>query len=259
MSESTTIADPVEPQDTKKPQYYRFSVLITAIGRLFRSFVVLLVVIVANAVVQAALIAIFQPVPGVSLTFILTLLISLAFLVWGFYCFNLVALEGATGKPSVKSIFSPTAGQWAWFILWAAILYVIVVAGLIIDPYLAIAALVLLPFVSLAAADGNRNPIVTNFKVMWQRILRYLSVAIIFTPIVILSLLFTSINGFFIGHALGSFITWIFWGVLGAWYLNALGLIYRSTYAGSIESDTPEPAPQSTSDDQAQLGNDASA
>ncbi len=233
MSDSTKV-EPQESAAAQPPKPYGFSVILTGFGRLFRSFLSLVVVIVANAVVQALLVAVFDPQPALTALFFVLLVISVAFFAWSFYSFNLIALEGATGKARLSNILRRTAREWGWFILWAFIMYVLVLAGLIVNTYLAIAFIILLPFVTLAAADGNRNPLKTNFQVMGRRIWRYIITAIIFLPLLGISLLFTSVNGFFIGGGIGSFITWLYWGLIGAWYLNVLGLIYRSTDAGMV-------------------------
>lgn len=237
MSDSTKV-EPAESTKPQPPRPYGFSAILTGFGRLFRSFLSLVLVIVANALVQAVLVAAFDPQPALNPLFFVLLLISVAFFVWSFYSFNLIALEGSTGKPRFANIFRRTAREWGWFILWAFIMYVLVLAGLVVSTYLAIAIIILLPFVTLAASDGNRNPLKTNFRVMGRRIWRYLVTAVIFLPLLGISLLFTSVNGFFIGGGIGSFITWLYWGVVGAWYLNTLGLIYRSTDAGMVTEDS---------------------
>lgn len=236
MSDSATM-DSSKVAATKPAKAYRFSVLLTGIGRLFRSFVPLTVVIVVNALVQAILIGLFDPQPTLTIGFALLTIVSLVFLVWGLFCFNIVALEGATGKPRLSSVFRRSITEWTWFLVWAFVIYVFVVVGLLISSYLAAAIVLLFPFVTLAAADRKRNPLKTNFLVLAGRPWRYLFAAIIFLPLLGLSAFFTSMNGFFVGGGIGSFITWIYLGVIGAWYMNALGLIYRSTVAGQVPDD----------------------
>ncbi|NQU38029.1 MAG: hypothetical protein HQ526_10605, partial [Actinobacteria bacterium] len=78
---TTTEATPETSTDSK-PLVYRYSVLITAIGRFFRGFVPFALVIVFNALVQMVLIWIFDPLPGWNAPFIFTALVSFIVLLW---------------------------------------------------------------------------------------------------------------------------------------------------------------------------------
>ena len=105
------------------------------------------------------------------------------------------------------------------------------------NSYDGLVVLLVLPFVTLAAADDQRNPLAINFRVIGGRAVRYIVTAIILGIILVISNLLTSVNGFFIGGWLGALITWLYWGLLASWYLTALALIYRSTRAGAVKSD----------------------
>ncbi len=228
---TTTEATPTTSADTK-PLFYRYSVLITAIGRFFRGFVPFAAVIVFNAIVQMVLVWIFDPLPGWNFSFIFTTIISFVVLLWAFQALNITALAVATGKTSLGEV-ARSGNNWLAFSLWSVLMYVLVVIGTFIDVWVALAVLAVLPFVPMAAADGQRNPIVTNFKVIGERWLRYVITAIILGALLVFSTLMSAVNGFFIGGNLGSIIVWLFWGVTAAWYLSALALIYRSTNTGA--------------------------
>ena len=228
---TTTEATPTTSADTK-PLFYRYSVLITAIGRFFRGFVPFAAVIVFNAIVQMVLVWIFDPLPGWNFSFIFTTIISFVVLLWAFQALNITALAVATGKTSLGEV-ARSGNNWLAFSLWSVLMYVLVVIGTFIDVWVALAVLAVLPFVPMAAADGQRNPIVTNFKVIGERWLRYVITAIILGALLVFSTLMSAVNGFFIGGNLGSIIVWLFWGVAAAWYLSALALIYRSTNTGA--------------------------
>lgn len=236
-----SVTQAVDTGTVSKPKVFRFSVLVTAIGRFFRSFVALIIVILGNALIQAVLVRL-NPDIDMGFTFVITAILSFIVLLWSFYCFNLVAIEGAVGKPTLNVIFKRTGKQWGRFLLWAVIVYLAVLIGLIVWAYLGIAILLVFPFVTLAAADDRPNPLKTNFQVIGGRPIRYIITAVIFFPIMFFFLFLTAANGFFIGGGLGSFVMWVVWGVIASWYMCALGLIYRSTTAGGItESDLPAP------------------
>ncbi len=239
-----TVVDAITAKPTK-PLHYRFSVLVTAVGRFFRGFVPFVVVILVNAVIQTALIAAFDPEPGWSAVFILTLIVSFVVLAGSFYLLNLTALGVATGKVSLTSIVPRGVEQWGRFVLWSVVMYLLVLVGLIVNTTLALVVLLIFPFVTLAAADDKKNPLAINFRVIGGRPIRYIITAIILGVILVLSNVFTSVNGFFIGGWQAALITWLYWGVFASWTLAALALIYRSTLAGAVDTvtDTPEPAP----------------
>lgn len=235
---SVAVATPHE-----KPHVYGFSVLISAIGRFFRGILAFLPIIIVNAIVQAFLISAFNPQPGLTVSFVVSVIISFLVLLASFFYLNVTALHVATGKARFSQVFGRSGGAWGLFALWAIIMYVVVLAGLIINTWVGLLVLVLLPFVTLAAADGKKNAIGTNFKVIAGRPVRYVITALILGIILVICTLLASVNGFFIGGWQASFIAWIGWGLLASWYLSALALIYRSTLAGAVEADEPAPAP----------------
>lgn len=223
-----------------KPLQYKFSVLLTAIGRFFRGIVPFLIVILVNAAIQTFLVGVFDPAPGWSATFIVTVIISFIVLVGSFYVLNVTALAVATGKAPLGLAFSRGRGQLGRFVLWAVVMYLLVLIGLIINTGVALAVLLVLPFVTLAAADDRRNPLAINFRVIGGRPVRYIITAIILGFILILSNVLSSVNGFFIGGWQGALITWLYWGVFASWTLASLALIYRSTIAGSAPAQSED-------------------
>ena len=234
---TTTESTPTEVASTAKPLNYRISVLFTAIARFFRGFLLFMVIILVNAAIQTALVGFFDPTPAVSAVFIITALISFVVLVASFYFLNLTALTVATQKPKFSTVFKRSAGQWGRFVLLSVVMYLLTLLGLIVNTYVGLAVLLVLPFVTLAAADDQRNPLAINSRVIGGRAVRYIVTAIILGIILVITNLLTSVNGFFIGGWLGALITWLYWGLLASWYLTALALIYRSTRAGAVKSD----------------------
>lgn len=109
---TTTESTPEAVTAPEKPLNYRFSVLFTAFARFFRGFLLFVVIILVNAAIQTALVGFFDPVPGLSAVFIITVLISFVVLVASFYFLNITALTVATQKPKFATVFRRSAGQW---------------------------------------------------------------------------------------------------------------------------------------------------
>lgn len=238
MTESTQVSDAGSAAATvsapEKPKAFGFSALISAVGRFFRCIAPLAIVILVNAIIQAILVSI-DVLPGFSLIFLILMLISLAAFLWAFYYINVVALEGATGKPSISEVFNQHNANAGKFVLWSIIMYVVVMIGFIVFPWFAIAVLILFPFVPLAAADGQANPIKVNFLVIKERFFHWLIAVIVFVVLTAILYVLAAVNGFFIGGFPGSLIQWIVLGIYTSWVVLTFGLIYRSTRVGVKE------------------------
>lgn len=215
-----------------KPKEFKFSALISAVGRFFRNFVPLIIVIVINALVQAILVGTGATV-GFNFGFLLLTLISLAAFLWAFYYIARVALEGTVGKPSVSDIFNKNNGTFGKFALWSLALWLVTLIALILLPWAAVLVLILFVYVPIAAANGKANPIKANFAAIKDRWGHWLMTSIILFVIIWVLMLLTAANGFFIGGFAGSLITWLVWGVFASWVMLAYGLIYRSTRVGA--------------------------
>ncbi|MEI8080575.1 MAG: hypothetical protein WCI74_01860 [Actinomycetes bacterium] len=225
----------------EQQKYYKFSVLITGIGRFFRAFVPLIVVIIINAVIQALLVIPNYTV-GLSAGFIATVIVSFVVLVWSFGLLNAAALNAATpGRVSIGSTFATLGAHFWLFVLWAVIEYLLVMAGLILYTYGAFVVLLVTPFITLAAMDGQKVAIVANFKAIGGRPIRWIITTLILGVILVISYLLTAVNGFFINGFLGSIITWVYWGIFASWVLASYAALYRSTKVGAPGDPAPEP------------------
>ncbi|MEI6621306.1 MAG: hypothetical protein WCP28_05305 [Actinomycetes bacterium] len=225
----------------KPEKFYGFSVLITGIARFFRAFVPLILVIVVNALVQA-LLTIPDYTVGFSAGFIATVIVSFVVLVWSFGLLNAAALNAATpGRVSIGSTFATLGAHFWLFVLWAVIEYLLVMAGLIVYTYGAFVVLLVTPFVTVAAMDGQKVAIVANFRAIGGRPIRWIFTTLILGIILVVSYLLTAVNGFFINGFLGSIITWVYWGILASWVLASYAALYRSTAVGAPVERAPEP------------------
>lgn len=242
MTAATVPAQPEQAQPKQKqPKVFGFSSLIWGIGRVFRGFGPLIVVIVVNALIQALLIGLWDPTPTVNFGFLIAALASFIVLVESYHAINVIALEAATGKPRLASYLNRTGKQRLRFLGWAFLVYVLVLIGLIVNTYLGMLILALLAYVPVIATDTDRSPVITNFKTIGNRPIRWLVTVIITGIMLIFAFLFAALNGFFIGGQgyplngfVSSFVAWICWGFIAAWWTSALALIYRSTRAGAL-------------------------
>lgn len=227
-----TMSTVEDVESAQTPRVYGFSVLVSAVGKFFKSIGPLALVIVTNAIVQGLLVS-FGVAVGFSFGFLALAVVSLVILLWAYMSFTLIGLQSAEGKPTIKDLVAQGKKNWLGFTLTAIVLYVLVLLSMIFLPYLTLGIILIFPFVTLAAADGHSNPARINFLAIRQHWFRYLVTAVIFMIILGISLLLTAVTGFFIGGFLGSVITWLYWGVFAAWYTIALALIYRSTDVGA--------------------------
>lgn len=218
-----------------KRKEFKFSALISAVGRFFRNFWALVIAIVINALVQAILVATGATI-GMNIGFIIIAVISLAAFLWSFYYINRVALEGTVGKPGISGIYNQDNSKFTGFALWSMGLWLVTLIALIVFPWAAVVILIVFVFVPLAAADGKPNPVKANFAAIKDRWGHWLMTSIILFVIIWVLMLLTAATGFFVGGFGGSLITWLVWGVFTSWVMLAYGLIYRSTRIGAKES-----------------------
>ena len=66
-------------------------------------------------------------------------------------------------------------------------MYLLTLLAWIVNTYVGLAVLLVLPFVTLAAADDQRNPLAINFRVIGGRAVRYIVTAIILGIILVIS------------------------------------------------------------------------
>lgn len=217
-----------------KPKEFKFSALISAVGRFFRNFWALVIAIVVNAIVQAILVATNVTI-SFNFGFIIFVLISLAGFLWSFFYINRVGLEGTVGKPSIAEVYNQDNSNFTKFALWSLALWLVTLIALIVYAWAAVLILIVFVFVPLAAADGQANPIKANFEAIKDRWGHWLMTSIILFVIIWVLMLLTAATGFFVGGFAGSLITWLVWGVFASWVVLAYGLIYRSTRVGAKE------------------------
>lgn len=225
-----------KPEGDKSDRKYGFSVLLTGLGQLVRHPLGFAIVILINAVIQMLLI-LWTPVTSDSLAFWVSSTISMLSLLICYSWICRLALATVDGMIGLRELFSATTkGLWlflGWVILELVAIFVL--ASLWFWPGLI--AMLLLPFVAIAATDGKRNALGVNFVAIKQRLGRYLVTVIFWILIIAVTWLLVILGSITLPPvALGLF-GWLFKGLIGAWLTCSFAALYRSTEVGAATND----------------------
>lgn len=207
---------------------YRFSALAYALARMWRAWAVIVPVVVANAALQALLV---WRVPDVGdwLPLVLVALASLAVFAIAYGLVASAALrvpDGHVGWPAAAAGLREHAGR---FSLWAAVLVIATIVGLMLYTIPGLVVLAVTPFVLLAALDGRPNPLAANFHAMGERFWRWLATALVTGAVVLLGTVLAGFTAFFVRNPAASLVAWLVCGLVLAWFITAWALVYRST------------------------------
>lgn len=220
-----------QPRSAGKPKEFGFSALVTGFARMWRGFVPAIVMIVVNAVIQA-LLTFWNPQVGLSFSYVVAAVISVAVLIVWLAVLARIALGAVTGRVSVSEAFAGAIPVMGKFALWTLAQWVLVLIGFLIFPGLGFLLGVLTVFVPLAAADGRGNALGANFSAIKDRWGRWLVTSIIVAVLAVILLLLSAVNVFFITGFAASLIFWFVIGFVALWLLTAYAAIYRSTHVG---------------------------
>lgn len=229
---------------TAQTRPYGWSVLASACARWWRGTLVLLVVIIVNAAIQAALVA-GNPLPGSDpLAALLALVSFIVMLVAGALIVN-TALLATTCRVGFKAAIARTRAHFWLFCAWSILWVIVVNVGLMFHTWPGILIAAITPFVCIAAADGRANAIGANFRAIGSRFGRYLATLILTGIILLVFHLLATADSFFIGGPLSAFILWVGLGLVGSWLIVGWALLYRATTVGHAPfatADTGDPA-----------------
>lgn len=244
MSSLSEVA--VEPVPVATPKRYSWSVFASACPKYWRAFVVFLLLMVVNAVVQPLL-----TLPGVvpsltSPTFLLLALVSAAVLLLTTGLSISAALQVPEGKVSLAAAWRQLAPNLGNFALWTVLWGLAIIIGLALWVIPAAIVIILTPFVPYAAAGGQRNALKANFQAIGARKGRFVVTLIVSAVLFFLLHLVVSLLNFLITNAIGFAIAWIVIGLFVPWVQVAWALLYRSTPIGAelagAESSAEQPA-----------------
>lgn len=225
---------------------YGWSVLASACARWWRGTWVLLIVIIVNALIQAALVA-GDPVPGSGpMAAVLALISFIVLLVAAALVVN-TALLTSTCRVGLRAAVARTRRHFWLFCAWAIIWLIVVNLGLMFHTWPGLLIAVVTPYVAIAAADGKRNAIGANFRAIGSRFGRYLATLIISGIILLVFHLLATADSFFIGGSGAAFVLWVGLGLVGSWLAVGWSLLYRATTVGQAPfaaAETGDPAVQ---------------
>jgi hypothetical protein len=199
---------------------------------MWRGWAVILPVIVLNAGLQALLI-LPDPTPGWNAPAIIIGVLSALVFVVAYALIAGTALrvsDGKVGWSTALGVVRPNAARYA---LSALALAIVVVIGLALYTVPGLVVVALTPYLLLAALDGQRNPLASNFAIVGRRFWRWLATIAIVGLVVVIGWLMAGLFAFFIRGSLASFAVWFVGGLVIAWFTAAWALIYRSANASS--------------------------
>ncbi len=225
----STIEQTASTPATARP--YGWSVLASACARWWRGTLVLLIVIVVNALIQAALVA-GNPLPGFDPMAAVLALVSFIVLVVAAALVFTTALLATTCRVGLRNALARTRRHFWLFCAWAIGWLVVVTLGLMFHTWPGMLIAAVTPFVVIAAADGKRNAIGVNFRAIGSRFGRYIATLILSGIILLVFHLLATANSFFIGGVVGAFILWVGLGLVGSWLVVGWSLLYRATAVG---------------------------
>jgi hypothetical protein len=218
---------------TAQPRFYGWSALVAGVRGVWRGWRVVLPVVVGNALVQALLV-LPDPIPGQSAYAGVLAALSFLVLLLGAALLAASALESVHGPVRWAPAGARSRRSLGWFAVWFVGWVVVLAVGLALWTWPGLLWLALTPYLLLAASDGRRaGAATTDLRAILARPVRWLVTTIVVGVVAAIAWLLAAVTGFFVGGALGSAVTWFWYGLLAAWFLAAWAAVYRSTPVGT--------------------------
>lgn len=213
-----------------RPKTYRTSALASALVRMWRGWAVIVPVVVLNALVQALLV---WPQVGVDdwLPFVALALASFVAFALAYGLVGTTALRVADGRVSWHEGSAGLRASRARYAIWVVAYTLVLLIGFALYAIPGYVVLAVSPFLLLAALDGRRSPLETNFRVIGRRFWRWLVTMVVTGLVVAIGWLLAGVTNFFVRGVAASFAVWLVAGFVLAWFTTAWALIYRSAAA----------------------------
>ncbi len=208
---------------------YRISALASAIVRMWRGWAVIVPVVIVNALLQAVLIW-PDPTPGDGVVPILLALVSVIVFAVAYGLVAATALHVAGGRVGWGQVIATVKASAGGYVLCFVGLLIVVAIGCALYGLPGLLVLAVTPFFLLAALDGEKNPLVINFRTLGRRPWRWLVTTVITGLVVILGSLINGLTSFFVRGPAASLIVWAISGLVLAWFTTAWALIYRNAF-----------------------------
>jgi len=218
---------------TMQAPLYRWSALATALIRMWRGWRVVIPVVIVNAVIQSLLL-LGQPRPYLTLTFVLLALVSFAVFTVAFGAVTAAALQASTGSVSVANAVAQVKARALPLFAWGLALALVVTFGFALYVIPGLVVLALTPYVLIAVVDGQRNPLLVNFRAIGLRWGRWLVTVVVVGVVLGVLWLLANVDGFFIGGPLGALVGWLVLGLVSSWLICAWVLVYRSVVGSAV-------------------------
>ncbi len=236
MSAATTEA--AEPASKSKTKEYGFSVLVTGFARMWRGFVPGIVAVALNAAIQSLLI-LGDPVIGEGgFEAYLFALISGIVILLTSAILTATALESVRGKAGMGAVMARVTSNIGVYTVWMVGLWAVTTVGYLLFRLPGLIIIALVPFVAVAAMDGQRNALAADLKAISARPIRWAFTIIITGIIGSVLWLLSALNTFFITGWVATLIAVVVVGFVGWWFQTAWACLYRSTPVGA--TDAPE-------------------
>lgn len=211
---------------------YRFSVLLTALVRMWRGWRILVPAVVVNAGLQGLLL-LPGTMPYLGLWFAVPAVLSLLALVVSYALIAAAMLDAATGRVAVRRSVRVAQTRFLPLLGWSAALLIVVTISFALYVIPGFVVLAVTPYVLLAVVDGQRNPLAVNFRLIAARWVRWIVTVVAMAIICLVLWLFATVTGFFVTGAPAGAIAWLVLGLAAAWFTCAWALVYRSIYSAA--------------------------
>jgi hypothetical protein len=234
---SASVQDIENSETAPRTSYYRISALASGCARMRNAWKVVLPILLANAVLQALLI-LPTAEGGLSVWFLVTVVASAVVLLVAALVVQAASIAGAVAPTDWPVVAARIRATGARFVLVIVLLAVAVVIGLAFNLWVGLLIAGLFCFLSLAAVDGEANPVAANFRTIRVRPIRWLVTLTVMAVIAGVLWFLMAVNWFFIPTPVGAFIATFVGGLVTWWWSNTLALIYLSARTSWTQRET---------------------
>lgn len=220
--------------ETAAPARYRISAILSGLAAMWRAAGPALLAIVINAAIQAALMYL-DVQSGFSIGFLASFVVSAAAAMALYAVLTAAALESVDGTASFASVLARSRRHILLFAVWTIVQWTLIVMVALVHVGLILLVAALTPFLPLAAMDGHRAAMVSNFRAVGARFGRWLVTCLVLIVAGLVLYLLSAVNTFFVKGTPASVIFWLVIGIVAWWLLTAWALIFRATPVGARE------------------------
>ncbi|MFM9134309.1 MAG: hypothetical protein ACKOT0_02545 [bacterium] len=206
---------------------YRVSALATALVRMWRAWSVILLVSLADAIIQVALVLAARSATSYAV-FLLLAAVSYLGLVLSFGLVCRALLDSLDGRPvALRELMRETGRRFPALLAWSLAIVALATLGLLLYVVPGLIVLALFPYLLIAVVDAKANPLAVNFRTIAARWGRWIITAVIVGVIAFGIWLAAALDTFFLRTMPGLLAAWVLIGLVASWVICAWLLIYR--------------------------------